>query len=304
MLYARLMVFCTFSILVALTGTVNANSFKGPLSGIDIFYEIDLPEGYDNDTKKYQVIYMLHSWGRNHNNQFKCTLENKAKCDWNNGKPVKHLKAAIASGAIDPTILVYPNAKKSTFYADSFDGTKLIETNIIKELIPHIESQYRAKSGRKNRALMGLRLGGYGAVLYGTKYPEMFAATVSVTGSIHDWKTCLISDDKHPACRTDMFNNNYSYFLEFSPWHNAERNKAALVNQGSAFRIVLGDDDEMNGHAINFVKRLKQQGIVHEYEQVKTCTGDRKMARSFDCIMSNEKRDSFAFIGEHLRKAK
>lgn len=230
----------------------------------------------------------------------------KEKCDDNNGSAKKFMEEAVAAGKLDPCILVYPNGMKSTFFADSFDGKKPIETSIIQDLIPHIESKYRAKTGRANRALIGLRLGGYGAIEYGVKFPEMFCAAVSVAGALHDWYTCTDPKSKMPSCRVDMFNGNYSYFLPYSPWFNAQQNKAALKNYGMGIRLVMGDDDEMKMRAQTFGTLLTTLGVPFEFEQVMTCTagkGPNRPGRNFNCIISKEGRSSFAFIGEHMRKA-
>lgn len=288
-----------------LTGAnlASAESFKGKASGITVDFEIDLPEGYDNGEKKYPVIYVLHSWGRTHNTQFKCTISEK--CDDNNGSAQKFMQEAVAAGKMEPSILVYPNGMKSSFFADSFDGKKPIETSIIDDLIPYIDATYRTKPGRTNRAVMGLRLGGYGATLYGLKHPDKFAAAVSVAGALHDWYTCIHPDEKMPSCMHDMFNGNYSYYLDSSPWHHAATNTAAIKNYGIGIRLTMGDDPELKMRAETLGKHLTTLGIPYEYEQVMSCTGGKgpnRPGRNFNCIQEKGEVSAFEYIGAQMKK--
>lgn len=293
-----------FSAIFGFSTIASAESFEGKNSGITVDYEIDLPAGYNSSNKSYPVIYVLHSWGRVHNTQFKCTVPDK--CDDNNGSAKRLMEEAVKRGTLEPSILVYPNGMKSSFFADSFDGKMPIETSIVKDLIPHIEANYRAKTGRANRALIGLRLGGYGAVEYAVKYPEMFAAAVSVAGALHDWYTCISPDNKMPSCQLHMFDSNYNNFLPYSPWNNAIKNQAAIKNHNLGIRLIMGDDPEMKMRAETYGTLLKTLEIPYEFEHVTACTGGggpNRPGRNFNCITDKESRKSFDFIGEKMREA-
>jgi len=294
----------TGAAMFTVAAQATAESFEGKASGITVDYEIDLPEGYENSDKTYPVIYVLHSWGRTHNTQFKCTVTER--CDDNNGSAKKFMQEAVAAGKMEPSILVYPNGMKSSFFADSFDGKKPIETSIISDLIPHVDTTYRTKPGRANRAVMGLRLGGYGAALYGLKHPDKFAAAVSVAGALHDWYTCIHPDEKMPSCMTDMFNGNYSYYLDSSPWHHAATNTAAIKNYGIGIRLTMGDDDELKMRAETLGKHLTTLGIPYEFEQVLACTagkGPNRPGRNFNCIQEKSEVSAFEYIGTQMKKA-
>jgi len=286
------------------TSVANAESFPGNNSGIEVEYEVDLPEGYDDSDTRYPVIYVLHSWGRTHNTQFKCTVTER--CDDNNGSAARFMQAAVESGKLEPSILVYPNGMKSSFFADAYDGSRPIETSIIKDLIPHIDATYRTRPGRENRAIMGLRLGGYGAIMYGLKHPDKFAAAVSVAGALHDWYTCVNPDDKMPSCMTDMFNGNYSYYLDYSPWHHASTNTASIKNNAVGLRLTVGDDDEMMMRAGTLSRHLETLGINHELEQVLDCTGGKgpnRPGRNFNCIQEKGEVSAFEYVGMQMAAA-
>lgn len=51
-----------------------------------------------------------------------------------------------------------------------------LEQIFVKELIPHIDSYYRIKPGRKNRAMAGLSLGGFQTFMIGISHTEFFSS--------------------------------------------------------------------------------------------------------------------------------
>jgi S-formylglutathione hydrolase FrmB len=47
-------------------------------------------------------------------------------------------------------------------------------TEIMKDLIPHVDATYRTVASRESRAVEGFSMGGFGAAHLGFKYPEVF----------------------------------------------------------------------------------------------------------------------------------
>ena len=66
-----------------------------------------------------------------------------------------------------------------------FDALLQIESILIKELIPHIDGQYRTNATRENRALSGFSMGGAMAFYYAVKYSELFGSITSYAGTYH-----------------------------------------------------------------------------------------------------------------------
>src|SRR4029453_9861364 len=54
------------------------------------------------------------------------------------------------------------------------------------DLIPDVERNFRAVVARNGRLIAGLSMGGYGALLFSLKYPEMFAAAALLSPAIYD----------------------------------------------------------------------------------------------------------------------
>ena len=133
--------------------------------------QILLPDRYDSTpTKRYPVVYMLQgaiddytAWIREGNAE------------------------ALTAGY--PMILVMPDAGKDGFYADWYNdgalGPPQWETYHIDQLIPWIDAHYRTVAARRGRAIGGVSMGGFGAVSYAARHPDLFAAVVSFSGLVN-----------------------------------------------------------------------------------------------------------------------
>src|SRR6516164_7385388 len=89
----------------------------------------------------------------------------------------------IAEGTIPPMIIVTPNAD-SSWYINSMDGREKYEDFFVREFIPAVEKSFRVKSQKRYRGVAGLSMGGYGALIYALKYPELFASSAPMSAAI------------------------------------------------------------------------------------------------------------------------
>ena len=71
-------------------------------------------------------------------------------------------------------------------FMDSADGKTPIESVIMKDEIPYIDSHYRTLPKREARALEGLSMGGGGAFHLAFKYPEMFGMINGMCNGVSD----------------------------------------------------------------------------------------------------------------------
>ena len=82
-------------------------------------------------------------------------------------------------------ILVCPDGGFNSWYFDSpKDETSKYETHIVKEVVNYIDSSYRTKAKREFRAIIGLSMGGHGALYLTIKYPEIFGIAGSMSGGV------------------------------------------------------------------------------------------------------------------------
>jgi len=127
-----------------------------------------LPPGYATGTQ-YPVLYLLHGIGGDEE-------------EWHHfGHPEVILDNLIASQKIVPMIVVLPNGRAQP--NDRAEGNimasapafAVFEQDLLKDLIPFIESKYSVKTNRESRALAGLSMGGGQALNFGLAQLDTFA---------------------------------------------------------------------------------------------------------------------------------
>ena len=146
-------------------------TFDSRLVGQNVGYCLYLPPGYEEHTEqRYPVIYNLHGNGKNN--------------EFHSFEDVTVLHQGIESGKWPPMIMVLPNGGTNTFYKDSYDGKYPIESILITELIPHIDSEFRTIAGRAGRCIEGFSMGGRGSLRLAMKYPDMFCSLFCQAGNV------------------------------------------------------------------------------------------------------------------------
>jgi S-formylglutathione hydrolase FrmB len=87
-----------------------------------------------------------------------------------------------------PVIVVMPDGGSGGFYSDWYNGgaggPPEWETYHIGQLIPWIDSRYRTLGKRAGRAIAGLSMGGFGALSYAARHPDLFVAAASFSGVV------------------------------------------------------------------------------------------------------------------------
>ncbi len=160
------------------------------------------------------------------------------------------------------------------WYTDSATVTNdKYESYIISELIPEIEKKYRAKTNREGRAVAGLSMGGYGAVKFGLKYPEMFVLVGSFSGAL---QAATLSEKQLGngwKALTDSIMSVYG--VENSPTRKTNdvlgivRDMPVEKNKNLPFIYLdCGTEEGLMGTNREFCTLLLQKKIPHEFRQL------------------------------------
>ncbi len=178
-------------------GELKTKTITGRISGEKITFDIYLPESYRKEGVGYPVIYNLHGRGGSYKS---------------GGAFRAAMKKAIADGILPPVIAVYPDGTKNGWYADSKDRSILIETHIIREIIPWVDANYNTKVSRDFRVIQGFSMGGYGASLLAAKFPELFSVCINYDGAMWNWKNMMRKSKKWQSVAPVMFDNDKTYY--------------------------------------------------------------------------------------------
>ena len=149
----------------SLKGTVATIEYDSKTVGAKRPVTVYTPPGFSKDAK-YPVFYLLHG----------ATDDHDTWTSMKKGKAAAILDNLYADKKIVPMIVVMPNSytdpKKEVHKTG---GTSKFEDDLIKDLIPFVESHYPVLADREHRAIVGWSMGGGQALRIGLKHLDKFA---------------------------------------------------------------------------------------------------------------------------------
>ncbi|MBC8356137.1 MAG: prolyl oligopeptidase family serine peptidase [Planctomycetes bacterium] len=160
---------------------------------------------------------------------------------------------------VSEVILVYPNGFHSG-YMDHHDGKIMIESMIIKELIPRVDERYRTVALRGGRAVHGFSMGASGSLKFAIKYPDLFCAAVAYGGGAVDLEYSTSSFilnilERNLKSDPDLIRQNNTY-------HFLEENHARVRQNAIPFLLICGEDDSWKNSAVTFQAALQEKNIA------------------------------------------
>jgi Putative esterase len=134
-------------------------------------FVVYLPAGYSQSQQRYPVIYFLPN-----------PSDGDYRSHFTQGEAQSLFDKAIKTGVIAAFILVSVDMTTplgSSWYVNS-PVTGNWEDFMVGELVPYIDANFRTLPGRNSRAITGIFMGGYGAIRFGMKYPQLFGTVYAM----------------------------------------------------------------------------------------------------------------------------
>lgn len=226
-----------------------------------VHYCVQLPPGYEakeSPPRRYPVLYFLHGLGQNEQTLF-------STGGWS---VIEDLRR---EHKITDFLVVAPEGKRS-FYINSADGAIRFNDFFLQEFIPSIESKYRVRQGRKNRAITGVSMGGYGALRFAFAHPELFSAVSAQSASLITQTPQELAAAGHsgtplgrllgPAFGEPI---NVPHWRQNSIFILAQKNQSGLRNLSIYFNCGQQDDFGFEDGAAALHRELQEEGVKHEY---------------------------------------
>lgn len=208
---------------------------------------IYIPEVYDSQqSARFPTVYLLHGYpGSNTDWLINTNLQEK-------------LDTLIREGKIPPMIVIFPNGNgpivRDSQYLNATSVNQPMESHIVTELIPYIDSHYRTENSREKRAIGGLSSGAYGAINLGLRNNELFGFVFSHSGYFINRESIL----------PKLLGKNSQIIAENNPLRYME-NK--LINPKTHLYFDIGKQDSATFIRDNkaFDALLKQRNIPHTF---------------------------------------
>ena len=206
------------------------------LTGVNttIDYSVYLPPNFD-ESASYPAVYLLH--GRGDGNQA-----------WHRTRAL--FDELIADEAVPPFIAIMPDvpfAERASYYVNSDYLEIAVESALVEEFLPHIESTLPVHTGREARLVAGYSMGGYGATRYLFAHPDVFSAAIVLSPAVYT-----------PVPPEDSSARSYGAFGSGDSSFDADRyrelNYPTLLRQFRGGRtpakvfIAVGDDEWKHPH--------------------------------------------------------
>ena len=163
-------------------GNVRMVLYESTAMGVSRYAWIYTPPNYDKTTRKYPVLYLLHGNG-------------ETQSGWvANGRANIILDNLIAEGRAQPMVVVMPHghpiqsASVGPFEAvppvgePVWTNFTLFTRELLDQIIPMVERNYRVYTDRDHRAIGGLSMGAFQSIEIGLAHPDRFGYVLAYSG--------------------------------------------------------------------------------------------------------------------------
>lgn len=149
-------------------GTVRSHWYKSQSLNVRRSLHVYTPPGYDQSSKKYPVLYLLHGAGDN-------------DATWTAlGRANVILDNLLAQKKVEPMVVVMTDGHASAWPTPTnaearARGSKAYEMDLLQDVMPLVEKNYRTRNDREHRGIIGLSMGGGQSLGVGLTHLDLFA---------------------------------------------------------------------------------------------------------------------------------
>jgi hypothetical protein len=199
---------------------ITSSNFGGSKIGVSPVRRmvIYLPPGYHSSTHRYPVIYFLPN-----------PFEDNYRFDFDHRDAQGLFDRAIAEDVIGKFILVSVdmNTPLGTSWYVNSSATGNWEDFMVQELVPYIDANFKTLPNRDSRGIAGIFIGGYGAIRFGMRHPDIFGSVyamhpvgtgtgVGISMTLPNWDVLVNAksmDDVRKDFRTQIFTTMFQAHL-------------------------------------------------------------------------------------------
>jgi len=259
---------------------VRQASLASAALGREVRYVVDVPPSYEAAAgRRYPVVYALHG-----------LFEGPGFWE---GRGLAAILAELRAKGL-PEFLVVAVDGGNSFFVNAKGGR--YQDLVEQDLLAHVEATYRVARRRAGRALLGISMGGYGALNIAFKDPALVAAVATHSAMLLE----QVPSADQGARRGQMaaFFNVFGDPIDLELWRaNDPLARARSLDPKAAPALYLdcGAEDRYglaNGHR-GLHKLLEDRGVPHTFELP---PGDH----GYEFVRARIEK-SLRFLGERLR---
>jgi enterochelin esterase family protein len=221
-------------------GTVRIHEYRSRSLGRTRELRVYTPPGYDRDPQaRYPVLYLFHGSG---DNDATWTVFGRAHLIADNLLAQRRAKPMIIVMPDGHAVPPQPRPPAGTGAGPGAGMSRNIaafERDLLEDVMPLVEANYRVRTDPLFRAIAGLSMGGGQALVIGLNHPERFAWVGGFSAAVADPATSISAALADPKAT------------------------------GQALRLIwiaCGTDDRLIENARRFSAALNEKGIRHEFQ--------------------------------------
>jgi S-formylglutathione hydrolase FrmB len=218
-------------------------TFHAGSLGRDMKYRVIMPAQVAPG-QTLPVLYLLHGGGEDFH-------------AWSN-------YSNVAGYAAAGLILVMPEGE-SSYYVNAVERPKdRFEDYIVHDLIADVEQRLPARTGRENRAIAGVSMGGFGAVLLALKHPELFAFAGGISPALD------VPSRPFSIKRVDQWRRHSAIFGPWGGSHRRENDPYVIAGsadpaQSPYLFLTCGEQEGLLPANRKFGALLGKRGFHYEF---------------------------------------
>lgn len=166
-------------------GVVRMHEYQSRSLGKLRRLQVYTPSGYDKSRARFPVLYLFHGNG---DNEATWTALGRAHLIADNlfawGKAISMVIVMTDGHALPP-------GPRTTNAVDRARRIAAFEGDLLQDVIPFVEANYRVKDGASSRAIIGLSMGGGQSLTIGLNHPELFGWVGGMSSSIFSPETSI-----------------------------------------------------------------------------------------------------------------
>lgn len=255
---------CALALPASAQSRFECSAMESKLLKRAVPYCVMLPPSFDaQKTRHYPVLYYLHGLGDNEQSLV-------------NGGGWELYEQLMRNKKIGEFLIVTPSGFRS-FYVDARSGKFPYEEFFFKEFMPAIEKRYRATGTQATRGVMGVSMGGYGALRYAFAHPAVFTSVSAHMPALSEEVPTSLSSPQEQRMLQSIFGTSGgtnekgnaidgAYYKRISPFTAAAQAPAAELKRMAIYFDCGANDDygfDLGSQALH--KALQRRGIAHEF---------------------------------------
>ena len=214
-------------------GTVRSHSYSSKSLGRLRHLRVYTPPGYDEGRSRYPVLYLFHGSGDNEG-----TWTVLGRAHW-------ILDNLIAQKKAKPMVIVMTDGHAASLQTTGMPSPEMISRNVtdferdlLEDVLPFVEANYRVRKDAASRAIAGLSMGGGQSLTIGLNHTELFGWVGGFSSFVRNPETAAAKALADPA---------------------TTNKKLKLL------WIACGKDDRLIENARQLADLLKTKSIRHEF---------------------------------------